>query len=217
MNQGPASNWSLRPAPLCISACCMSDDSPQFRDLVGKVTPIKREQTTEQRRRRQTSPGLLQRRVAAQQDVEQQRNGLASQDHIPPVKPHDVLSFKRDGVQHGVFKNLRLGKYQIDARLDLHRHTVDQARRAVFEFVRDCMALDIRCALIAHGKGDMRDKPALLKSCVNHWLKELDEVLAFHSAQPFHGGTGATYVMLRKSSKDRDENREWHQTKRKGV
>ena len=57
--------------------------------------------------------------------------------------------------------------------------------------------------LITHGKGELRDKPALLKSCVNHWLKELDSVLAFHSAQPHHGGSGASYVMLRKSSNKR--------------
>jgi hypothetical protein len=38
----------------------------------------------------------------------------------------------------------------------------------------------------------------------------MDEVLAFHSAQPQHGGTGATYVMLRKSAEKRVENLERH-------
>ena len=106
------------------------------------------------------------------------------------------------------FTNLRLGKYQLDARLDLHHHRVEEARKAVFEFIRDCEELDIRCVLITHGKGELRDKPALLKSCVNHWLRELDVVQAFHSAQHHHyhhGGVGAVYVMLRRSRRGRDQ------------
>src|SRR5690606_33251926 len=122
----------------------------------------------------------------------------------------DTLDWKRDGVQHGVFKNLRLGRYPIDARLDLHRHSVEQARMAVFQFARDALAHDIRCGLISHGRGEGRDPPALLKSCVNHWLRELDEVLAFHSAERRHGGVGATYVLFRKSTREREENRERH-------
>jgi hypothetical protein len=36
-------------------------------------------------------------------------------------------------------------------------------------------------------------------------------VLAFHSAQPQHGGTGATYLLLRKSKEKSTENFERHQ------
>jgi hypothetical protein len=31
------------------------------------------------------------------------------------------------------------------------------------------------------------------------------EVMAFHSAQRFHGGTGAVYVLLRKSAKQKEQ------------
>jgi DNA-nicking Smr family endonuclease len=41
-----------------------------------------------------------------------------------------------------------------------------------------------------------------------HWLEESDLVLAWHSAQPRHGGTGATYVLVRKSSDARQQTRE---------
>lgn len=194
-----------------------NNGNQSFRDLVGDVTPLAPDQTTDQRPARQQTPGVTARRAAAQREVQGDNNFLSAAEYIPPVKPWDELNFKRDGVQYGVFKNLRLGKYRIDAQLDLHRHTVEQARKAVFEFVRDARELDIRCVLIAHGKGEGREQPALLKSCVNHWLRQLDAVLAFHSAQRHHGGTGATYVMLRKSEKKRDENREKHQTKRKGI
>jgi len=188
------------------------DDSDFFQQQMGDVKPLKKpadrvhlKKTTEQ------IPGMEIRRKAAQQALPEGSHSLASEEFIKQVKPRDVLSFKRDGVQHGVFKNLRLGKYSIDSRLDLHRLTVSQAQLQVSRFVNDCMKHDIRCALITHGRGENREKPALLKSCTNHWLQQIDEVLAFHSAQPQHGGTGATYLLLRKSKEKSTENFERHQ------
>jgi DNA-nicking Smr family endonuclease len=69
---------------------------------------------------------------------------------------------------------------------------------ALKRFIGDCHHHSIRCALITHGKGEGRQEPAKLKSCVNHWLRQLDQVLAFHSAQKQHGGLGATYVLIKK-------------------
>lgn len=198
------------------------DDSEFFQQQMGDVEPLKKpadrahlKKTTEQ------IPGMEVRRKAAQQALAEgnsalgnsilESHALASEEFIPPVKPRDVLSFKRDGVQNGVFKNLRLGKYAIDSRLDLHHLTVVQAQRQVSRFVQDCMKHDIRCAIITHGRGENREKPALLKSCTNHWLKQIDEVLAFHSAQPQHGGTGATYLLFRRSKEKSTENFERQQ------
>jgi DNA-nicking Smr family endonuclease len=42
-------------------------------------------------------------------------------------------------------------------------------------------------------------------------LPELEQVMAFHSAPAHHGGTGAVYLLLRKSEQARQENREKHQ------
>lgn len=154
----------------------------------------------------------LERRAAAVADVARDKNFLSG-EYIEPVDPLAVLEFKRDGVQTGVYRNLRLGKYLIDARLDLHQMKVEQARTAVFQFIRDCMTHDIRCALITHGKGEGREQPALLKSCIAHWLPQFPEILAFHSAQKRHGASGATYILLRKSERKKLENWEQHQKK----
>lgn len=152
------------------------------------------------------------RRKAALTEHSRDKNFLSG-EYIAPVEPLAILEFKRDGVQNGVYRNLRLGKYQIDARLDLHQMKVEQARTAVFQFIQDCMANDIRCALITHGKGEGREQPALLKSCVAHWLPQFPEILAFHSAQKQHGASGATYVLLRKSERKKLENWELHHKK----
>ena len=184
------------------------DELNLFREQVGAVTPLKAEAVANSVKPAEITPGMQVRRLAAQAHGERYRDFLAAEDQITMVKPWDELSFKRDGVQHGVFKNLRLGKYALDSRLDLHGLTVEVARKTVVEFIGDCLAATLRCLLILHGKGELREKPALLKSCVNHWLQQMDSVLAFHSAQRFHGGFGATYVLLRKSEEKREENKE---------
>jgi len=153
------------------------------------------------------------RQKAAMIAVEADKNHL-SQSYIEKVDPNDVLEFKRSGVQDGVFKRLRQGKYGIEARLDLHNHTVAQARELVYQFVNDCMRNDIRVAILVHGKGDRspdKESQAMIKSHVNKWLRDLDPVMAFHSAQRHHGGLGAVYILLKKTDKARLEDWEKHQ------
>jgi DNA-nicking Smr family endonuclease len=194
----------------------VADDNNLFQEALGQlgdVKPLARERRVPLKKQQEAGLNLRARREAAIREEGQELNPLAG-EFVEQVDPWDPLEFKRDGVQNGVYRNLRLGKYRVDARLDLHRHSVESARRAVFEFVRDCLEADVRCALITHGKGEGRKQPALLKSCVNAWLPQLDEVLAFYSAQKQHGGLGATYVLLRKSERKRQDNLERHQRRR---
>ncbi|WP_323846415.1 DNA endonuclease SmrA [Microbulbifer magnicolonia] len=195
----------------------MTSDIDLFKDALGQlgdVKPLAQERRVAlNKERKDAALGRRARREAATRETARELNPLSG-EYVEPVDPWDPIEFKRDGVQNGVYRNLRLGKYAVDARLDLHRHTVEMARRAVVEFVRDCVEADVRCALITHGKGEGRKQPALLKSCVNHWLPQLREVLAFHSAQKQHGGLGATYVLLRKSERKRQENLEQHQRRK---
>jgi len=82
--------------------------------------------------------------------------------------------------------------------LDLHGLTVIEARNELLEFLGECEVLGIRHAIIIHGKGfRSKDKP-VIKPMVNRWLRSTDNVLAFHSAQPKDGGSGAVYVLLKK-------------------
>ncbi len=188
------------------------DDQNLFFQQMKDVTPIKVEEKVTLAPTHQDKINIDTRRKAATAELAKDKNFLSG-EYVEPVDPLAILEFKRDGVQNGVYRNLRLGKYQIDARLDLHHMTVDQARTAVFQFIKDCMQHDIRCALITHGKGEGRDQPAQLKSCVAHWLPQFEQILAFHSAQKQHGWVGATYVLLRKSEKKKLENWEKHNKK----
>lgn len=69
------------------------------------------------------------------------------------------------------------------------------------QFIADCEVRDIRCLLILHGKGERSTPRALLKSYVSAWLPQLPAVMAIHSAERRHGGSGALYVLLRKSER----------------
>lgn len=178
----------------------------QFVDMVGDdIQPLSGKGSAHIAKPVQVTPGVLERRKAAQEEVVAESNILDPASIIEQVDPLAYLEFVRPGVQHGVYKNLRLGKYEIQSRLDLHRHTVEQARNALWHFVDDCHKHGVRCALVTHGKGEGREQPARLKSCVNHWLRQFDQVLAFHSAQKTHGGVGATYILVKKDSAARRE------------
>jgi len=187
----------------------MSDDN-DFDKAMGDVRPIKKVPKVVLQKQVASHSAFVARRNAAQNNLSKSDDPLVESD-VLQLEPNAMLEFRRTGVQHGVYKQLRMGRYTIDAQLDLHRMIIEEARMAVYQFIRDCMQNDIRCALITHGKGEGRKTPAVLKSHLAHWLPQISEVLAFHSAQPQHGGTGATYLLLKKSEKKRQENLEKHQ------
>ena len=101
-----------------------------------------------------------------------------------------ILFFKRPGVQNGVFRKLKQGRYEAEARLNLHRMGVERARREVFEFILQAEQYGMRSVLVIHGKGEHgeeREQASLIKGCVDHWLRQIEQVQAFHSARPQHG------------------------------
>ena len=186
----------------------MSEDEFFQAEMLG-VTPLKRDARERLLRKDNGGDGEA-RRQAAEGEPEGRLNSLVDEG-VEPLDAWYVLAFKRPGIQHGVYKKLRQGRYEIDARLDLHRLSVKQARIDVHSFIQDAMQYELRTVLILHGKGQRKaeqEKTAVLKGYVNHWLQDSEEVQAFHSAQPVHGGTGAVYVLLRKSLEKKRENRE---------
>lgn len=115
---------------------------------------------------------------------------------LPAVSSDDIIQFSRAGIQHKILRNLRNGKYNVEAILDLHGKTVVEARKSLSIFLSRCLSHQVRCVLMIHGKGRNSDKP-ILKNKLNHWLRQTDDVLAFCSATGRDGRGGALYVLLR--------------------
>lgn len=185
------------------------EDEDLFRMEVGDVRPLQKGVREPHKSKDPgLEPGLRYRRESAQ------RSGQPDETQLPtsfaePVRPEAVIEFRREGIQHGVFNRLKRGEYAYEAMLDLHGLTLEEARRALCDFVSDCVSLDVRCALISHGKGrGNKDKIPVIKSFLVRWLPLFPSVMAYHSAQKWHGGAGAVYVLFKKTEKAKAQTRE---------
>ena len=183
-----------------------TDDDFSFMAEMGDVRPLSQDKVNSH----SASRSLADKQKAnVSQNVQRKNTNPLTLSNVSLVNPDDFLSYKQPGIQEGVFKNLRLGKYAIDFSLSLNGLNLEMAANAMYNAIQDSHSKGHRAILIRHGKGEnSKPFPAFKKSFVNHWLKELDEVIAFHSAQPQHGGLGATYVLLKKHPDQKLINRE---------
>lgn len=176
------------------------DDMDDFFNEMHDVQPFEQDKVIKSSGAAKQRFNAVYRQKVAQSFVKRDENFLTSNE-VEAVAPEAVLSYKLDGVQPAVFKLLRQGKYGYDYHLDLHRKTVSEARAEVYNLLKYADANQYRTLLLTHGKGSKSNPPARLKSYVNYWLRQVDIVIAFHSATPKHGGTGSVYVLLKKPAK----------------
>ena len=96
---------------------------------------------------------------------------------------------------------LKAGEFAVQHHLDLHGLSRDEARGVLSAFVQNAHALSDRSLLVIHGRGLKSPQEPVLKNSVIGWLSTgalSHLVLAFCSARPCDGGTGALYVLLRR-------------------
>ncbi len=123
---------------------------------------------------------------------------LVSPTEHEDMQPGDSLSYVQAGIQKQVFRKLKRGQYSIGAELDLHGLTRLEAQQQLSQFINECRDRGIRCVRIIHGKGyGSNNQGPVIKPLVNQWLQRRAEILAFCSARPADGGTGAVYVLLK--------------------
>ncbi len=132
----------------------------------------------------------------------------------PLPRPKPVVSVKRaePALEHGRAAGLdrrsagrlKRGQLPVEARLDLHGYTQDQAHGELDRFLGESQARGLRCVLVITGKGTTTGAAmgagGVLRAQVPRWLNEpanRARVLAFDYAHK-HGGLGALYVMLRR-------------------
>jgi DNA-nicking Smr family endonuclease len=125
------------------------------------------------------------------------RESLDPQGPDPGLAAGDELVFRRPEVQPTVLRRLRRGEYRVQREIDLHGLTVAEAKQALRQFLIHALEEQVRCVRIIHGKG-LRSghRGPVLKSTVGAVLHRTGAVLAYVSARPVDGGTGAVYVLL---------------------
>ena len=115
------------------------------------------------------------------------------------IQPGDMLSYYLPGLQNRIVRKLRSGHYRIASELDLHGLSARDAKVQLLQFLHDAHPGQGECVRIIHGKGNRSNhKGPVIKTKINHWLRQHERILAFHSARPVDGGTGAIYVLLRR-------------------
>src|SRR3546814_8197526 len=95
----------------------------------------------------------------------------------------DVCSsdlFVRAGCGPDLPRDLKRGKWPMQASLDLHGSTQDEARTRLDQFLQSCLTHRIRCVQIVHGKGfGSKNGAPVLKESVRRWLTQFESVLAY--------------------------------------
>ena len=169
-------------------------ESELFRNAMNGVAPLDQDKVPPYREPRKP------RAYQSERDEKEVMDSLFSFDQEDiAVQSGEALSFARPGLQHTVLKKLRNGGFAIEGELDLHGQTVAEAAESLTRFINQCCHAQKRCVRIIHGKGQgSPDKIPVLKTKVNSWLRQKDEVLAFCSALQVDGGAGAVYVLLKK-------------------
>ncbi len=110
------------------------------------------------------------------------------------------------GVNRRLLKGLRGGEYPVAAQVDLHGLSANKATAALERFLTAARTAGHRCVLVIHGRGlhSGPDGPVLMsatRQCLSTG-RARRHVLAFVSAPPARGGTGALLVLLRAAARE---------------
>jgi DNA-nicking Smr family endonuclease len=177
----------------------MPDDERElFEAAMADVAPIERDRHL---------PHPIDRRAISISEREREAlrelDGLvAGEGQLELQDTDDLIEGRVPGLDPRVVKQLRKGEFTVQSDLDLHGMTAEEARGLVERFITGAHARGLRCLRIVHGKG--RGSPGgvpVIKASLPRWLARGPArriVLAYTSAPPHDGGSGATYVLLRK-------------------
>jgi len=105
--------------------------------------------------------------------------------------------FYRAGVQKNTLRNLKRGRFKAHAEIDLHGCTRRAALRYLQTFLDRCRAEQLDCVRVVTGKG--RSSPghrSVIREATLDSLRHDPRVMAYSSAPPSDGGSGAFYVLL---------------------
>jgi DNA-nicking Smr family endonuclease len=192
-----------------------SGDSDLWQAALRDVKPL--------RKRKPAAPPLIKPPPAAPVTVTTQPPAAAVAKPLAKQAPLLPISdLRAPGLDKASAERLKRGQYPIEARIDLHGMTQDDAHRTLGEFLARSARAGRRCVLVITGKGLRRlgdDAPGrgageigILRNAVPRWLNEAPNrarILAFGAAQQRDGGGGALYVLLRRSrSREGDQARE---------
>ncbi|QWF15558.1 Smr/MutS family protein [Lysobacter capsici] len=174
-----------------------SDDAALFHAAIGEVRRLPDAALPP------TAPKPRPRARMAERDEALAREEFRHALDESLLEAGDALSYRRDELPPRVFARLRRGEISAQEELDLHGSPAREAEALLRAFLNDAREHGLGCVRVIHGKGrnggsdyvDSRGSP-VLKNLVDRMLRQRADILAFHSAPPAQGGTGAVLVLL---------------------
>lgn len=173
-----------------------NDDDDIFRRAMTGAKPIKSGSRVEPPRRR---PPAKARFSQADEALALEESLEVDIDDIEQSNG-ELLRFSRPTVGRRTMRKLARGSFAVQAEIDLHGMTINEAKPSLSEFIEESSRNGRLCVRVVHGKGlGSGQRGPVLKPSVNRWLRRWDKVLAFVSTRQVDGGTGAVYVLLKDS------------------
>ncbi|MCY4177869.1 MAG: Smr/MutS family protein [Endozoicomonadaceae bacterium] len=178
-----------------------------FQEAMKTVKPLKQPlqkhfiENTRQNRSQYPESTLKLRRQNASVPEEKNNHLLLRDIQAEPVSPEEFISFRHESLSLKLFNSLKNSKFPIERCLDLHGYTIDEARERLIRFIDFSQQKKYRSLRVIHGKSSKKYQRdgITLKSRVACWLTQIPSVLGYCSCLPKDGGTGAVYVLLRRS------------------
>jgi DNA-nicking Smr family endonuclease len=177
------------------------DERVLWREVTRSVAPLRR-------RRARNEPETLELTAAKIVESEPKRSASSKKpaSAVRKVVPSAPAPPPLMPIERRLKQRLARGSQDVDARIDLHGRTQDQAHDALLRFMQKCQANGAKIVLVITGKGgstgNFGSERGVLKRQVPLWL-QLPEfrrfVLAVEEAHSAHGGGGALYVRLRRA------------------
>ena len=177
------------------------DEQELLREALQGVAPLQNNDRVVHQRRK--PPPVASQRLADEARV--LADSLSDEHPLDAsLESGDELVYLRSGLAKSVMRKLRRGQWVVQDEIDLHGMRSEPARALLVDFLNQAMRQGHRCVRVVHGKGHRSPKgEPVLKRKMAHWLQQRDEVLAYCPAPAVDGGSGATVVLLKPSTKAR--------------
>lgn len=173
------------------------EDRALFRASVDAIKPLKKNIGRALTEKPDLTPPIEKK---IESGAKSQRS--LSSMYYEEVDVEACLSYRQPSLSQKCFTDLKNARKPWQCCLDLHGLRPDEAEEKILGFLSKVQEKGYQRVLIIHGKGGRSNKKAILKNLVNHWLKQLPEILAFHSALPRDGGNGALYILIKRTRID---------------
>ena len=107
------------------------------------------------------------------------------------------------GFDRKLMQRLKDGLFPVQDYVDLHGLKKQEAESVIRDFLLRSHQLGLRCVLVVHGRGlNSENHIPVLKKRLPIWLSRgpvKKIILAFSTAKPYDGGTGAIYILLKRA------------------